>query len=645
MSSAFANAEEAERGALEATWRCGPGILGWLSNVDHKAIGLRYIVTAFVFFALGGLEAVLMRIQLARPDARFLNPDLYDQVFSTHGTTMMFLFAVPVMEGLGIYLVPLMVGTRNVAFPRLNAFGYFVYLAGGLFLYASFFLNTGPDVGWFSYVPLAGPEFGSGKRADVWAQLITFSELSALVVAVELIVTALKLRAPGMSIDRVPLFVWAMVVTAFMIIFAMPSVMLSSTMLIMDRLVATHFFNPAEGGDALLWQHLFWFFGHPEVYIIFVPALGIVSTVVAAFTRRPVFGYTAMVLGLVSTGFIAFGLWVHHMFATGLPQLGESFFTAAGMMIAIPSGLQVFCWLATLWSGRPEPRVPLLFVLGFVAVFVLGGLTGIMLAAVPLDLQVHDTYFVVAHLHYVLIGGALFPLLGGIHFWLPKMTGRMPSEGLGTWSFALLFVGFNLTFFPMHVLGLHGMPRRIYTYPAESGWGAANLVASGGALVLAAGLVVFLVNVVRTVRRGRAAAADPWGGQTLEWATSSPPPAYNFIYLPTVAGRNGLWDAKENQPVVTGLRSDRREVLATRTLDAEPEHREVLPGPSLWPFWTAVAVTVAFIGSIFRAWMVPVGAVPITVALAGWFWPHARPSEERARDTAAAPALALPEPR
>jgi cytochrome c oxidase subunit 1 len=646
VSTAVLSDDEAERRALEGTWRSGAGLLGWLSNVNHKTIGLRYIVTAFVFFTLGGLEAALMRIQLARPDARFLNPDLYGQIFSTHGTTMMFLFAVPVMEGLGIYLVPLMVGTRNVAFPRLNAFGYFIYLAGGLFLYASFFLNTGPDVGWFSYVPLAGPEYAPGKRADVWAQLITFSELSALVVAVELVVTALKLRAPGMSIDRVPLFVWAMVVTAFMILFAMPAVMLSSTMLIMDRLVATHFFNPAEGGDALLWQHLFWFFGHPEVYIIFVPALGIVSTIVATFTRRPVFGYTAMVLALVSTGFIAFGLWVHHMFATGLPQLGESFFTAAGMMIAIPSGLQVFCWLATLWSGRPRLRVPLLFVLGFVAVFVLGGLTGVMLASVPLDLQVHDTYFVVAHLHYVLIGGALFPLLGGLHFWLPKMTGRMPSERLGTWSFALVFVGFNLTFFPMHVLGLQGMPRRIYTYPAESGWGGLNLAASTGAVVLAAGLVVFLVNVVRSVRRGPAAEADPWGGETLEWATASPPPVYNFLYLPTVAGRSALWDAKDDPPVVVGLRSDQREVLATRPLDAEPEHREVLPGPSLWPFWTALAVTATFIGSIFRAWMVPVGAVPVAVALAGWFWPHARPGEDRVPDAGStAPALALPEPR
>src|SRR6185436_16174554 len=356
---------------------------------------------------------------------------------------------------------------------------------------------------------------------------------SSLLVAVSIITTAFKLRAPGMALHRLPLFVWALVVTSFMILFAMPSVMFGSTALITDRLVGTHFYNPAEGGDALLWQHLFWFFGHPEVYLIFIPALGMLSSIVATFARRPVFGYPAMVLSLIATGFLGFGLWVHHMFATGLPQLGESFFTAASMMIAIPNGIQVFCWLATLLRGRIVVRAPLLFALGFVVIFVAGGLTGVMLASVPLDLQLHDTYFVVAHFHYVLIGGAVFPLLGAVLYWLPKVCGRMPSERLGRWSFAVLFVGFNLTFFPMHLLGLGGMPRRVYTYLPTSGWTSGNLTASIGAGVLTLGLLLFVTNVTWALTRGAPAGDNPWGADTLEWATSSPPPAYNFAYLPT----------------------------------------------------------------------------------------------------------------
>jgi cytochrome c oxidase subunit I+III len=488
--------EERDISELEKTWGRPRGFLGWLMTVNHKEISKRYIVTAFCFFLVGGVEAALMRLQLSMPQNRFIGPDLYNQLFTMHGSTMMFLFAVPIMEAIGLYLVPLMIGTRNVAFPRMNAYGYFVYLIGGLLLYAAFFLRFGPDTGWFSYVTLAGPQFAPGKRVDVWAQMITFTELAALVGAVEIIVTAFKLRAPGMSLNRIPIFVWAMVVTAFMIIFAMPAIMVASSYLALDRLVATHFFNPAEGGDALLWQHLFWFFGHPEVYIIFIPATGMVSTIVGVFSRRPTFGYLALVLSLVSTAIIGFGLWVHHMFATGLPQLGGSFFTASSMMIAIPSGIQVFCWIATLWSGRLRMRTPLLFVLGFVALFVLGGLTGVMLAAIPLDWQVHDTFFVVAHFHYVLIGGAIFPLFGGIYYWFPKATGRLLSERLGRWNFWTMFIGFNLTFFPMHQLGLHGMPRRIYTYAVDTGWGVLNGIASLGAAIIAISVLIFLWNVI-----------------------------------------------------------------------------------------------------------------------------------------------------
>src|SRR3954468_11633380 len=397
---------------LLRTWRTGSSLLDRLSSVDHKVIGRRYIITAFAFLCLGGLSAMAMRMQLAQPEAKLIGPDLYNQLFTMHGTTMMFLFAVPVMEAFGVYLVPLMVGTRNIAFPRLNAFSYWVFLFGGLFLWVMFFLNTGPDVGWFAYVPLSGPQFSPGKRADTWAQMITFTEVSALAVAVEIVVTVFKQRAPGMTLDRIPLFVWAMLVTSFMVLFSMPAIVLASTMLILDRLVETHFFNPAEGGDALLYQHLFWFFGHPEVYIIFLPATGMVSSIIAAFARRPMFGYLPLVLALIAVGFLSFGLWVHHMFVTGLPQLGASFFTASSMLIAVPNGIQIFCWLATLCSGKPLLRTPLLFVLGFFFIFVIGGLSGVMVASVPIDTQVHDTYFVVAHFHYVLIGGAVFPLIG-----------------------------------------------------------------------------------------------------------------------------------------------------------------------------------------------------------------------------------------
>jgi cytochrome c oxidase subunit 1 len=606
---------------LETTWADPRGFYGWFSHVDHKSMGRRYLVTAFAFFLAGGLLAALMRLQLARPDNHLLGPDLYNQIFSTHGTTMMFLFAVPVMQGLGIYFVPLMVGARGIAFPRLVAFSYWMFLFGGLFLYASFALNAGPDVGWFSYPPLAESLYTPSKRADVWAQLITFTEVASLAVAVSLITTALKLRAPGVTLNRIPIFVWAQVVTSFMVLFAMPAVMLASTSLILDRLVGTHFFDVEHGGDALLWQHLFWFFGHPEVYIIFIPGTGLVSTIVATFSGRPMFGYLAVVLSLVSTAFMGFGLWVHHMFATGLPQLGESFFTAASIVIAVPTGIQIFCWIATMWSGRVSVKTPMLWILGFFAIFVAGGLTGVMLAAVPLNTQVHDTFFVVAHFHYVLIGGAVFPLFAAFYYWYPKITGRMLSERAGTWVFGLFFLGFNLTFFPMHILGLHGMPRRIYTYQAAMGWGPLNLLASAGAVLMASAVVIFLVDAVRALAAGTVASDNPWQAGTLEWATSSPPPNSNFINPPTVAGREPLWENPPDQPVIVGLRSDARDVLVTHVLDAEPDHRLVFPKPSIWPFLAAIATTILFIWSIFTPWGVVYGAVPVFVTLVGWFWP------------------------
>jgi cytochrome c oxidase subunit 1 len=627
-----AKEEDETRATLTRSWDEGTGLWAWLRSTNHKSISKRYIVTAIVFFILGGIEAGMMRLQLARPENSYIGPDLYNQIFTMHGSTMMFLFAVPVMEAIGLYFVPLMIGTRNVAFPRLNALGYWMYLFGGVLLYVAFFSNTGPDAGWFAYVPLAGPEYSPGKRVDVWAQMITFTEIAALIGAVEIVTTVFKQRAPGMSLNRIPLFVWAMLISSFMIIFALPAIVVSSSMLAMDRLIDTHFFNPAEGGDALLWQHLFWFFGHPEVYIIFIPALGMISSIIETFTRRRIFGYPAMVLSLISTAFLGFGLWVHHMFATPLPQLGQSFFTAASAAIAIPTGVQIFCWIATIWSGRPRFTTSFLFVIGFFLLFTIGGLSGVMIASIPYDLQAHDTFFVVAHLHYVLLGGAVFPLFAAFYYWFPKLTGRMLSERAGRWNFWLFFIGMNVTFFPMHLLGLRGMPRRIYTYLPEMGWGNLNMLSSIGAVIIIASVCVFLGNVWISLRRGVPAGDNPWEASTLEWATSSPPPSYNHLFIPVVEGRDPLWDARDGElAVVTGLRTDRHEGLLTSVMDAEPEHRYEFKGPTILPLILAVFGGGCIVLAIFTPWGVTLGAIASFIILTCWFWPTISPDYDTPR--------------
>jgi cytochrome c oxidase subunit I+III len=612
-------AERRER--LARTWGDAPGLWGFLTTTDHKKIAARYIMVAMALLGLAGILAVDMRVQLAFPALKRLGPQGFDEAFTLHGSTMLFLVSVPVMEAMAIWLVPLMLGQRNMAFPRLNAFSFWMYLGGVLMLWIPHVLNMTPDLGWFEYPPLSGPGYSPGHRADIWAQMITFTEVAALSVSVNTFATIMRLRPPGMTLARMPIFLWAMLIAALMTIFGLPSVMLVTSMLISDRMVATHFFDPAMGGDVLLFQHLFWFFGHPEVYIIFVPALGFVAAIVETFSRRPAFGYVPIVLSMVSIGVLAFGLWVHHMFATGLPKLGDSFYTAASLVIALPTGIQMFCWIATIWSGRPTFQTPMLWVIGFIVTFVIGGLSGLMTASAPLDLQLTDTYFVVAHLHYVLVGGAIFPLLGAFCYWYPKATGRLMSETWGKISFWLIVGGFNLGFFPMHFLGLMGMPRRIYSYHQELGWGPLNIIASAGSAIAAVGAMIFVANAFLSARSGRLAGSNPWGGSTLEWTVSSPPPAHNFDFTPVVGDLTPAWSLDDPPKVADGLAVDRRELLLTTPVEALPDYRQHSPTPSIWPLWAALATSAMFVGSIFSPWALVWGAAPIAITLTMWFWP------------------------
>jgi cytochrome c oxidase subunit I+III len=628
---AIANVER-----LQRAWAEPGAFVTAIATVDHKRIGVRYLVTATIFFLLAGVEALTLRTQLAAPSERLLSPEAYDQLFSMHGITMIFLFVTPMLSGFGNYFVPLMIGARDMAFPRMNALGYWVFLASGLFIYSSIVIGKAPDDGWFNYAPLS---LGShGPNIDFYGLGLIFLGLSSTVGAVNFIVTIVRLRAPGMSINRIPLFCWAVLATSLSIIFAVPSLTADCLLLELSRKWGYHFFDTAHGGDPLLWQHLFWIFGHPDVYIIFLPAVGIVSTIVPVFSRRPVVAFPLVALATMATGLLGFGVWVHHMFAVGLPQVTMTFFAAASMAIAIPSGIQIFAWLATIISGRPVLRTPFLFILGFIVVFVIGGLSGVMFAVISFDQQVTDSYFVVAHFHYVLFGGAVFPIFAAVYYWMPKITGRMFDERSGVASFWVVFVGFNLTFFPMHISGLLGMPRRVYTYPDHMGWNVFNLLSTIGGFVLAFGILMIIATILGSIVRGAPAGNDPWGANTLEWATTSPPPNYNFATIPVVRSANPNWDrddrADDEARLERGelLLAEGHETVATTEVDANLERVLRMPGDSPWPLALAASITLFFIGLIAASNVTAlIAVVLVVVSLAGWHFPWSPHEEELAR--------------
>ena len=620
------NRPKEEVDELLRIWAMPKGIK-LLTAVNNTVIGLLYIGAAFAFFLAAGVLALLMRTQLAVPENDFLSQDLYNQIFTVHGTTMMFLFAVPAVEALGVMLLPQMLAARDLPFPRLSAFAIWAYVVGGTVFFTTVFYDLAPKGGWFMYTPLTLKEYSPGDNADFWLLGIGFIEISAIAGAIEIVVGALRTRPPGMSLSKMPIFAWAMLIFAVMIMFAFPAVILGTMFLEIERSFGWPFFTADKGGDPVLWQHLFWFFGHPEVYIIFLPAAGLVSMIVPTMAQRPLIGYNLIVIALIATGFFSFGLWVHHMFTTGIPSLSLAFFSAASMAVAVPSGIQVFSWIATIAGSKGRFRIntPSLFVLGFIFIFTVGGLTGIMVALVPLDFQVHDTYFVVAHFHYVLVGGMVFPLFATFYYWTPMVAKRQLSERLGRWVFWLMFIGFNVAFFPMHITGLRGMPRRVWTYEPGLGWDWLNMISTAGAYIFAAGVAIFVMDLFRNFRAGDGGPDNPWNAGTLEWL---PNDTYSARSVPLIDSREPLWDhptlpeeVREGRHFLPNAPTGGRETIVTSAIEGKPQYIIQMPGPGWSPFIAAV-FTASFFLLLTIKLVTPalVCAVIAVCAMLYWTW-------------------------
>ena len=580
--------------SVEESYLHGGGLLGWLTTVDHKRIGVLYGLTTLLFFLMGGIEALLMRIQLARPDNTFLSAYLYNEMFTMHGTTMIFLVVMPV--GLGFFanfIVPLQIGARDVAFPRLNALSYWIFLFGALVLNAGWLANLVPDAGWFGYANLTERYYSPGLNVDFWTLGLLISGVGSVLSGINLLVTIINMRAPGMTFMRLPLFVWSVMVMFVLILVAFPPLTVGLIFLAMDRFFDTHFYRVVAGATPLLWQHLFWLFGHPEVYIMVLPAFGIMSELVPTFSRKPLYGYPVMAYSTALIGFLSYGVWAHHMFAVGMGPAADSAFALTSMLIAIPTGIKIFSWIATMWGGDLKMKTPFLYALAFIIQFTMGGLSGIMHAQPPVDLQQTDSYFIVAHFHYVLFGGTAFALLGGLYYWWPKVTGKLLDERLGKLNFWLMVIGFNLTFFPMHILGAEGMPRRIYRFAPGMGWDSINLLCTIGAFTMALSVLVLLINILKTMRNGELAGPDPWDARTLEWSIPSPPPEYNFKQIPLVRARDQFWHDKygyEGAP----------RPAATPPAPAAAELMEHIhmPAPSIYPILLAAGITMAVVGMV-----------------------------------------------
>ena len=606
---------------LVKIWATGPG-LQRLAAVNHSVIGMRMMITSFFFFAVAGVLGMLTRVQLATPNAAFMDAETYNQVFTMHGSMMLFLFAIPMVESFAVYLTPKILGTRDFAFPRLTAYGYWCYLFGATILTVSLFAGVAPNGGWFMYTPLSSNVFSPGINSDVWLLGVTFVEISALSLAMEIVVSILKMRAPGMSLDRMPIFGWYILVTAMMMIVAFPPLILGSILLECERAFGLAFFDPTRGGDPLLWQHLFWLFGHPDVYIIFLPMAAVLSTIIPVFANRELVGYRAVVVAIIALAFLSFGIWVHHMFTVGIPHLALAFFSAGSAIVAVPTAVQVFAWLATLSHGKPRWDLPMLYVFGFFFVFVMGGLTGVMLAIVPFDWQAHDTYFVVAHMHYVVAGALAFPMLAGLYYWLPLLTGRTAVQQLSKVAFWLVFVGFNMTFFLMHLTGLLGMPRRIYTYRGDEGWNWLNLLSSVGGFVMTIGFALVVIDLIVQLRYGRRVRRDPWRAPTLEWAMPIPPQPYAFASIAHVGAEPGRAAGQTALSLARGegylgfTRNGWQETLGVHMTSGLPEQLIVLPQPTYLPLWTALATAAAVLGFLFKAYLL---VIAVALVIAGLF--------------------------